>query len=60
MNDVSDHYGTMTKISNVPLAKDTSNVYIRKSNLTDKQWELFNGDLYDILTQRLPGTESSK
>ena len=45
MNDVSDHFGTLTKISNVALDKDKSDIFIRKSNLSPQQWDCLNVDL---------------
>ena len=45
MSDVSDHFGTFSKIRSVSVNKTFPEVYYRKSNLTESEWSDFNAEL---------------
>ena len=54
MGDVSDHFGTYSKIGGL-LSNDQSpqDVFFRKTNLSESQWNDFNNELHEAL-QHLP------
>ena len=54
ISDVSDHYSLLTKIHGVSSVKDNTDIFFRKSNLSDCEWERFNTELSDILNHELP------
>ena len=54
ISDVSDHYSLLTKIHGVSSAKDNTDIFFRKSNLSEYEWEQFNIELSDILNHDLP------
>ena len=43
--DVSDHFGTLSKIEGITWEAEKHNCYFRKTNLTDEKWQHFNLDL---------------
>ena len=53
-SDASDHFSTVSTISDVRNEHEDSDIYIRKSNLTPEQWVLFNNRLSDILLSKIP------
>ena len=44
----------MSKIHCVSTVKDNTDIYFRKSDLSESDWERFNIELSDILNQDLP------
>ena len=53
LSDVSDHFSTMTKISGVSKTKHNVDIFTRKSNLKDEEWEQFNLELLGELNKEL-------
>ena len=51
---MSDHYSLLSKIHGVSTVKDNTDIYFRKSDLSESDWERFNFELSDILNQELP------
>ena len=49
ISDVSDHYSLLSKIHGVSTVKDNTDIYFRKSDLSESDWERFNIELSDIL-----------
>ena len=49
--DISDHFGTLTKIENIIKCEDQQDVYFRKSNLNETEWIDFNSDLNRTLSE---------
>ena len=49
MGDVSDHYGTFSKIQGVSINQSYPDVYFRKTNLSEAQWANFNYELDESL-----------
>ena len=49
MGDVSDHYGTFSKIQGVSINQSYPDVYFRKTNLNEAQWANFNYELDESL-----------
>ena len=47
--DVSDHYGTLSKIKGLFDENTQSEIFYRKSNLSDYEWEAFNSELDSAL-----------
>ena len=41
--DVSDHFGTLTKIEGFTWKSEKQNCFYRKTNLSDQKWEQFTG-----------------
>ena len=57
--DVSDHFGTLTKIENVILSEGLEHdVYFRNSKLNETEWIHFNADLESALAASLPFSNS--
>ena len=54
MSDVSDHYSTLTKISGFPKSSEENNIYSRKSDLNQNEWDRFNIGLKNLLCHELP------
>ena len=48
--DVSDHYGTYSIIKGVSFENSYPDVYFRKSDLSDAEWQSFNSDLAHALS----------
>ena len=42
MSDVSDHFSTLTKIYDFPKSNEITEVYTRKSDLNENEWNGFN------------------
>ena len=59
ITDVSDHFSTLTKISGFTKTKDNADVYVRKSKLSDSEWEQFNSELFNLLDSKLPSTSTN-
>ena len=51
--DISDHFGTLTKIENIIQKEGGQDVYFRKSNLNETEWIRFNSDLDNSLRHNL-------
>ena len=47
--DVSDHYGTFSKINGIFNENSPNEIFYRKSNLSDPEWEAFNSELDSAL-----------
>ena len=43
--DISDHYGTLTKISGIAGSREKQITYYRRSNLNERGWNILNSDL---------------
>ena len=54
MSDVSDHFSTVTKIEGISKKNVVEDVFVRKSNLSASEWELFNKELQYSLACNLP------
>ena len=52
--DVSDHFGTLSKIEGITREYEKENKYYRKSNLSDEKWEEFNIDFQKSLKSHIP------
>ena len=52
--DVSDHFGTLSKIKGINWEVDKQNIYYRKPNLSDEKWEQFNLDFQQSLQVNIP------
>ena len=52
--DVSDHFGTLSKIEGITRENEKQNKYYRKSNLSDEKWEEFNIDFQKSLKSHIP------
>ena len=50
MSDASDHFGTLTKISNVGKYVTKTDVFCRKSKLSPQVWQQFNSELSSLLS----------
>ena len=50
MSDASDHFGTLTKVSGVDKTDIISDVYYRKTRLSDSDWQKFNTELTSQLS----------
>ena len=48
-SDVSDHFSTLTKIKGISKDNEDTDIFYRKQNLSDEEWELFNAELQNIL-----------
>ena len=59
MADVSDHYGTLTKIGGVNLDSNNQDIFVRKSNLSEFEWECFKDEL-DCILDRIVNIENSQ
>ena len=57
-SDASDHYSTLTKIYDFHTNKKDSDIFYRKTNLSDDDWTLFNSDLQYALACNLPHDRS--
>ena len=45
-SNVSDHFSTLTNICGIAKTVGEPELFYRKTNLTEKEWEKFNYDLY--------------
>ena len=45
MSDASDHFGTLTRVTGVDRTEQMSDVYYRKTRLSDHDWQKFNAKL---------------
>ena len=52
--EISDHFGTYTKINSLPRKSQTKHVFVRKSNLNENEWKQFNAELADSLSHNIP------
>ena len=52
--DVSDHFGTLSKIEGITREAEKQNTYYRKSNLTEEQWEQFALDWLNTAKNKIP------
>ena len=60
VSDVSDHYSTLTKVAGLSKkSKNNSNVYVRKTKLSESEWDQFNSQLFDLLNAKLPKTSTN-
>ena len=57
--DVSDHFGTLSKIEGVTWETEQQNCFYRKSNLSDEKWEDFNCDFQESLKANIPSPPSA-
>ena len=46
---MSDHYATLTKISGITGRREKQLSYYRRSNLSEREWEILNSDLNDSI-----------
>jgi len=51
---VSDHFSTLTKVSNFSKSSKPNDVYYRKCDLSEKQWDNYSFDLGNILYHEFP------
>ena len=59
-SDISDHLSTLTKIKGISKTKEkTEEIFIRKSDLSDEEWEQFNFELFSILDEKLPNNSDN-
>ena len=54
MADISDHFGTLSKIEGVLKKSDTPEIFYRNVNLSDSQWREFNSELECSLGKNIP------
>ena len=54
MSDVSDHFSTLTKISQFSKSTEKSYTYSRKTDLNEKEWNRVNFELGNILHCTIP------
>ena len=54
MADITDHFGTLSKIEGVLKKSDAPEIYFRNSNLSDSQWQEFNSELECSLGRNIP------
>ena len=59
VSDVSDHYSTLTKVAGLSKTKDNSDIYVRKTKLSESEWDRFNSELFDMLNAKLPKTSAN-
>ena len=52
-SDVSDHYGTLTKIKGYAQPDKHKEIYRRKTKLSDEEWAKFNAELNTLLSNEL-------
>lgn len=60
LSDVSDHYSTLTKIDRFQKRNVKGDVYSRKRNLSDPEWDEFNKDLNKILTKNCHSPDQNR
>jgi len=53
-SDVSDHFGTLTKINSLFQHSVKKDVFVRKTNLNETEWQQFNVELHDSLSENIP------
>ena len=51
--DVSDHFGTLTKIEGITREAEKQNLYYRKTNLTEDQWVEFDHDFLQTAKNKI-------
>jgi len=49
LSDVSDHYSTLTCVNGLRRVKKNYDVFVRKSDLNEEEWDQFNVQLYNKL-----------
>ena len=54
LSEVSDHFGTLSKVGGISKVTENVNLYFRKSNLSDKKWAEFDSYLQDSLKKNVP------
>ena len=54
MSDVSDHFSTLTKISQFSKSTEKTYTYSRKTDLNEKEWNRVNFELGNILNCNIP------
>ena len=54
LSDTTDHYPTLTKISGISRNVEKEEIFIRKSNLNDSEWESLNAELEQSLKINIP------
>ena len=60
VSDVSDHYSTLTKVAGLSKkSKNISDVYVRKTKLSESEWDQFNSELFSLLNAKLPKTSTN-
>ena len=60
VSDVSDHYSTLTKVAGLSRkSKNNSDVYVRKTKLSESEWDQFNSELFEMLNAKLPKTSAN-
>ena len=52
--DVSDHFGTLSKIEGITRETEKQNVYYRKTNLSEEEWKEYGLDFLDIVKKQIP------
>ena len=52
--DVSDHFGTLSKIEGITWQTEKLNCFYRKTNLNDEKWAQFNLDFQESLKTNIP------
>ena len=54
LSEVSDHFGTISKIGGISKVTENLNSYFRKSNLSEEKWVEFDFYLQDSLKRNIP------
>ena len=54
LSEVSDHFGTISKIGGISKETENLNSYFRKSNLSEEKWVEFDSYLQDSLKRNIP------
>ena len=54
LSDATDHFATLTKIFGISRKVEKEDVFIRKSNLNDFEWESLNAELDQSLQKNIP------
>ena len=53
LSDVSDHFGILTKVSDINKSYVKNDVYYRRSKLNEKEWKQFNLELKQTLDENI-------
>ena len=53
-SEVSDHFGTLSKVGGISKQTENLNSYFRKSNLSEEKWAEFDSYLQDSLKKNVP------
>ena len=54
LSDVSDHYSTITNVGDFSKSSNKTDIYFRKCNLSEKEWDKYNFGLGAFLKNEFP------